>query len=193
MQILRAIQRDGDHPIKMIDDDDNNTEIDGSTGIGVLSHEPTVFKSENTFLDLCFDNFKLVGSCNGLVCLVLKSVVWLLNPYTREYRTVEFAKESVFYRYTAYGFGYEPITEDYKLVLFVTHEINVYSLKDVNSCFTISTLPFMINLPIGIPDMKDLEAFCNGALHCSNHQIIKTLEIDKSDTIKERKGVMLRT
>ncbi|KAF5181341.1 Nucleolar gtp-binding protein [Thalictrum thalictroides] len=170
MQILRAIQRDDDHPltlfalIKMIDDD-NNTEIDGSTGIGVLSHEPTVFKSENTFLDLCFDNFKLVGSCNGLVCLVLKSVVWLLNPYTREYKTVEFAKEFVFDRKTAYGFGYEPITEDYKLVLFVTHEINVYSLKDVNSCFKISTLPFMINLPIGIPDMKDLGEFCNGALH----------------------------
>ncbi|PIA58793.1 hypothetical protein AQUCO_00500612v1 [Aquilegia coerulea] len=154
------------------DDEEVNIEINNNdecnsfsgTTITVLSHEPTVFKSENVFFDLPFhdNDFKLVGSCNGIVCLVWKNVVCLLNPYTREYKTVEFAKEFIFDRHTAYGFGYDTATEDYKLVLLIFNEIFVYSLNDVNSCFTISTLHFFINLPIGYPDVKDLGAFCNG-------------------------------
>ncbi|KAF5182593.1 Isoflavone reductase-like protein [Thalictrum thalictroides] len=60
------------------------------------------------------------ANCFGVFFICNLSQMGPFIPYTREYKTVEFAKEFVFDRYTAYGFGYEPITEDYKLVLFVT-------------------------------------------------------------------------
>ncbi|KAF6149491.1 hypothetical protein GIB67_011392 [Kingdonia uniflora] len=90
---------------------------------------------------------ELVGSCNGVVCIVPNVfVVCLWNPSTREYKRIpdtEVECPDDFYIgddvTIAYGFGYDQVVEDYKVVRMVSltnensdeenySEVRVYSL-----------------------------------------------------------------
>ncbi|KAL6124528.1 hypothetical protein ACLB2K_077040 [Fragaria x ananassa] len=61
---------------------------------------------------------KIVGSCNGLVCLLGNSeliVVW--NPSTRHARLLTVPNEFRFGSIRFYGFGYDSTIDDYKVVV----------------------------------------------------------------------------
>lgn len=82
-------------------------------------------------------SISLVGSCNGLVCIVVDSEqIYIWNPSTRKSNKLN---DSGFIRrqhwYTIYGFGYDEINDDYNIVAILralNHakiETKVYSLK----------------------------------------------------------------
>ncbi|XP_017635989.1 F-box protein CPR1-like [Gossypium arboreum] len=89
---------------------------------------------------------KISGSCNGLLALIDdKDRIFLWNPSTRKSQVlpsteIDFSSTSISSTpSTYYGFGYEPISDDYKLVRMVqSHgnnneyfhsEAKVYSLR----------------------------------------------------------------
>ncbi|TYG55920.1 hypothetical protein ES288_D08G022000v1 [Gossypium darwinii] len=89
---------------------------------------------------------KILGSCNGLLALIDdKDRIFLWNPSTRKSQVlpsteIEFSSTSISSApSTYYGFGYEPISDDHKLVRMVqSHgnndeyfhsEAKVYSLR----------------------------------------------------------------
>ncbi|TYH56478.1 hypothetical protein ES332_D08G021900v1 [Gossypium tomentosum] len=84
---------------------------------------------------------QILGSCNGLLALVDdKDGIFLWNPSTRKSQVLPFNEIGFsFPSSTYYGFGYDPISDDYKLVRMVqSHgnndeyfhsEAKVYSLR----------------------------------------------------------------
>ncbi|KAG2332610.1 hypothetical protein Bca52824_003790 [Brassica carinata] len=83
---------------------------------------------------------QLAGSSNGLVCISpADDVVFLYNPTTRESNRVPDSAATVPCRYRekyqSYGFGFDHLTHDYKVVKLVSDKKNnllyacVYSLK----------------------------------------------------------------
>ncbi|KAF9602540.1 hypothetical protein IFM89_029839 [Coptis chinensis] len=122
-----------------------------------------------------------VASCNGLVCLLSEDRVCLLNPSTRECKIVNFGKNRCWHYGLTRGFGYDPITDNYKLVeisidrnfhdIFNT-ETRVYSLSNASSSTTFSN-SYRIKNP------EDAGIYLNGALHwigyvkgCENETVI---------------------
>ncbi|XP_049406429.1 F-box/kelch-repeat protein At3g23880-like [Solanum stenotomum] len=83
----------------------------------------------------------IVGSVNGLICLVNDDKELLLwNPSIRKYKKLPYPKTSLPLQgdpRRAYGFGYDEVHEDYKVVIFNEIETNMirefevkmYSLK----------------------------------------------------------------
>lgn len=81
---------------------------------------------------------RVIGSCDGLICLSVENSVILWNPSTRKWKKIP--KEPIFMNqdyHCTYGFGYDKINDDYKLVLAYSskiknigyNEFKVYSLK----------------------------------------------------------------
>ncbi|KAG4186000.1 hypothetical protein ERO13_A08G015400v2 [Gossypium hirsutum] len=69
---------------------------------------------------------KILGSCNGLLALIDDNGrIFLWNPSTRKSQVlpsseIEFSSPSIFFPRSTYcGFGYDPISDDYKLVRMV--------------------------------------------------------------------------
>ncbi|XP_073272719.1 F-box/kelch-repeat protein At3g23880-like isoform X1 [Primulina huaijiensis] len=79
------------------------------------------------------DEIRIVGSCNGLICVALDpSNVILWNPATRKYRELPVSGVTMFSR--SYGFGYDVFNDDYK-VSCIDHnpaadpaQVHIYSL-----------------------------------------------------------------
>uniref|UniRef100_A0A803LLA9 F-box domain-containing protein n=1 Tax=Chenopodium quinoa TaxID=63459 RepID=A0A803LLA9_CHEQI len=95
---------------------------------------------------LCDNEYtNIVGSCNGLICLCKDQNLALWNPYTGKHEKIhcpDFHFEHAFnhFRYFIHGFGYDPTSDDYKIVSMlhqhnrlkggtVHTEVQVYSLK----------------------------------------------------------------
>ncbi|KAJ9173202.1 hypothetical protein P3X46_016365 [Hevea brasiliensis] len=91
-------------------------------------------------------DIKLVDSCNGLVCFGdAVGTIALLNPLTRKHHILPFLpldfqlEGKSTWAAWAFGFGYDPISDDYKVVRlgqylslsdqFFDTETNVYNLK----------------------------------------------------------------
>ncbi|KAH7849844.1 hypothetical protein Vadar_023744 [Vaccinium darrowii] len=102
-----------------------------------LFHEPYVFAE----VDLDYPSetmtryIKIVGSCNGLVCIYFWDLVdtfYIWNPSTRETRALS-AFEEKHSRGISFGFGYDPSNDDYKVVRVDSVgdrlEVEVYSLR----------------------------------------------------------------
>ncbi|PRQ52357.1 putative F-box domain-containing protein [Rosa chinensis] len=123
-----------------------------------------------------------VGSCNGLVCLLLDFNFVLLNPCTRVFQSLP--SPTLFSRYRTamfYGFGYDSATDDCKIVVgsyrslarsghryhFLNGEgfketmIEVFALK-TGSWRTLERLDFVMLIGQG--------CVVNGALHWLKHQ-----------------------
>lgn len=95
----------------------------------------------------------IVGSCNGLVCLIRPSNFVIYNPTTREYIELpgsHFVDEAALFRAryeTFYGFGYDSQSDDYKIAVVVGDVVGVenckvaiFSLK--SSCWRMIEVPF---------------------------------------------------
>ncbi|XP_060180350.1 F-box/kelch-repeat protein At3g23880-like [Lycium barbarum] len=87
-----------------------------------------------------FGSAKFLGSCNGLICLTAMSFKLMLwNPCTGNYKEFQdsFVKSAVS-RYIRYGFGYDAINDDYKVVKIFSfpkdegkyeNMVKIYSLR----------------------------------------------------------------
>ncbi|KAF8015778.1 hypothetical protein BT93_H1344 [Corymbia citriodora subsp. variegata] len=76
----------------------------------------------------------LVGSCHGLVCLLVPGRFFLYNPTTRESRSFPCCDlvPQVPQNWLVYGFGYDPRSEDYKILQFGSaneRQEAIFSLK----------------------------------------------------------------
>ncbi|PIA59781.1 hypothetical protein AQUCO_00400583v1 [Aquilegia coerulea] len=114
----------------------------------------------------------LIGSCNGLVCLFQLGSFELLNPRTRECKIFEasYLREC---DGTGYGFGYDSIADEYKVVhmdyredlrppndykTWVDSQVNVYSVSDTKYRMT-------FDIPYKIVNGNYPAVYLNGALH----------------------------
>ncbi|KAF5207912.1 F-box protein cpr1 [Thalictrum thalictroides] len=118
---------------------------------------------------------RVLGSCNGLVCLSNGKVMCLLNPFTREYKMIK-VNEEISFRKSVFGLGYDGANDDYILVQLVHTDdcfdfydfgsdddmdsgVYVYSLKDTLLCSKIANIPYRrLYAP-------DLGVYLNGCLH----------------------------
>ncbi|KAK4424758.1 F-box/kelch-repeat protein, partial [Sesamum alatum] len=113
------------------------------------------------------------GSCNGLVCLALSvSTLILWNPTTRKHRVLpESVKDldlNFDYIEITFGFGYDELNDDYKVVEIsylerdtgvLETQVKVYSLRN-DSWKTLSNWP-------GGDTFGGCGKFLNGAIHWS--------------------------
>ncbi|XP_026420389.1 F-box protein CPR1-like [Papaver somniferum] len=79
---------------------------------------------------------RMLGTCNGLICMALNSSddVFIWNPTTGEYKKVQSPFPTALCHSNRYGFYYDSIVHDYKLVRIIDN--NDHFLVDV---FTISS------------------------------------------------------
>ncbi|XP_030471182.2 F-box protein CPR1-like [Syzygium oleosum] len=126
---------------------------------------------ETNYPLMCYsDQIKVLGSCNGLLCISNAAddvVIW--NPSTRRhkflpYSAVEVRRASVF-SVCVYGFGYDDRSDDYvllRLVQLVTEpiesEVSIYSLKD-NAWRRLRDMPYSLVYP------RKMGVFACGRLH----------------------------
>ncbi|KDP40077.1 hypothetical protein JCGZ_02075 [Jatropha curcas] len=106
------------------------------------------FSSKVTKLDDIW--VEIFGSCNGLVCIAPEEdTLFLFNPSTGESKRIpeQSLSRSAPYGYNSYGFGYDPTTDDYKVVLigavsaFNVYAFSVYSMR--TACWgRIKTFPY---------------------------------------------------
>ncbi|KAK8559719.1 hypothetical protein V6N13_016455 [Hibiscus sabdariffa] len=102
---------------------------------------------------------EILGSCHGLLALINGDddyEISLWNPSTRRsqmlpFTDIEFPPWSLGFQFIVHGFGYDPISDDYKLVRMVQFhgkdqdsvdsEVKVYSLR-TNSWRRVKDFPF---------------------------------------------------
>ncbi|XP_043693196.1 F-box protein CPR1-like [Telopea speciosissima] len=115
---------------------------------------------------------RIWGSCNGLLCIAddIDFPVFFWNPSTRRHHKIpntpiEISDCSHDFEFV-YGFGYDPITDDYKLVRialseydYFISEVQVYSLK-TNLWKRIADMPFSL-----IMGNENCGVLANSALH----------------------------
>ncbi|PIA59639.1 hypothetical protein AQUCO_00400497v1 [Aquilegia coerulea] len=121
--------------------------------------------------------FKLVGSCNGLVCLSdYKTVVVLCNPVTKEsievpFDLVEPLPAADYIRQFDLGFGHDPLTNTYKVI-----RIDItFSASDLGDCkvylYTLGSNNYKEWKKLPTPgrlskaNYEENVPFVNGALH----------------------------
>ncbi|XP_050372341.1 F-box/kelch-repeat protein At3g23880-like [Argentina anserina] len=112
-------------------------------------------------------DIKIVGSCNGLLCLVLDSQHMIIyNPSTRLVREVPNPEETVVGKDYFYGFGYDSRNDDCKIVRatsssregnFVT-QFDIFTLRTNAWRTKTKTLPFYFMSSV-------VGTLLNGALH----------------------------
>ncbi|KAL2547741.1 F-box protein [Forsythia ovata] len=80
----------------------------------------TVRKIDTPFAS-SMPEFSIIGSCNGLLCLVdslLSDTIYIYNPFTRDYKVLP--NSTVFEdQNVIFGFGFNPINKDYKVIKIV--------------------------------------------------------------------------
>ncbi|GLT78066.1 hypothetical protein SLA2020_496130 [Shorea laevis] len=122
------------------------------------------------------ENFlKLVGSSNGLLCLANKIFdyeSWFWNPSIQ--KAISLPKPNIHRSFNqSFGFGYDPMTDDYKLVRLVFPDTDYVGFESVPSLVEIYTLRTSIWRSITAPGPHYLirywssPVFVSGALHWS--------------------------
>ncbi|EXB41581.1 F-box protein [Morus notabilis] len=119
---------------------------------------------------------EVLGSCHGLLVLLnINDVVALWNPSTRRYRKIPISNiefpDGILpcFQFIVYGFGYDPVSNDYKLVRMVQFfgnvgedsfdsEVKVYSAKS-NTWKRIRDFPYYLRYKHGFGVLS------NNALH----------------------------
>ncbi|KAI3790275.1 hypothetical protein L2E82_03204 [Cichorium intybus] len=112
-------------------------------------------------------DFRIVGSCNGILCLYDRDeyTISLWNPSIRRKLTLPDCPRRCFTGQKI-GFGFDPITDDYKIVSISSPRQNggivessfVYSMKTRTWCAITSPTPWF-------SEVASYAVFFNGALH----------------------------
>lgn len=88
--------------------------LDANEGCVAVPHNIKTIKPDS--------NWRIVGSCDGLVCFLVSGIFLIYNPTTREYRELPSSGLEEEYEFlerqngSFYGFGYDPRSDDYKIV-----------------------------------------------------------------------------
>ncbi|KAL3726859.1 hypothetical protein ACJRO7_031716 [Eucalyptus globulus] len=99
---------------------------------------------------------RIVGSCDGLLCLIGPSNFVIYNPTTREYIELpgsDFVDQATLFsgarNNSFYGFGYDSQSDDYKIALVVgdvveveNGKVAIFSLKSCSWRMTMIEVPF---------------------------------------------------
>ncbi|KAL3726672.1 hypothetical protein ACJRO7_031560 [Eucalyptus globulus] len=91
--------------------------FDANEGCVAVPHKIKTIKSDGNYT-----NWRIVGSCDGLVCFLVSGIFLIYNPTTREYRELpssDFEEDCDLLdrnNESFYGLGYEPQSDDYKIV-----------------------------------------------------------------------------
>lgn len=141
-------------------------EAAGTTGANITTSVVEAEHEYSVTMRRPVKDMKIVGSCNGLVCLVVDSEdMMIYNPSTRQVHAAP-KLSTISGKDYFYGFGYDSRKEDYKIVratssskagVFAT-QLDIYSLKTNTWRARSETLPFyfLFNL---------VGTLLNGALH----------------------------
>ncbi|CAN1351312.1 F-box protein At4g22390 [Linum perenne] len=108
---------------------------------------------------------KLMGSCNGLLCYLhfnhTHNDLVVLNPSTGERHVVNsFISNEKVAEMVKYGFGYDELSKDYKVVMITLGVAEIYNLR--NRDFT-GTIHFPVRRTGGSEEKRGV--FVHGALH----------------------------
>ncbi|WMV48254.1 hypothetical protein MTR67_041639 [Solanum verrucosum] len=143
--------------------------------------------TEAKYLDYPTKSYGLEGSVNGLICLVNDDEeLFLWNPSIRKYKKLPDPKTSLPPQggpRRAYGFGYDEVHDDYKVVIFNEIETNMirefevkmYSLKS-DSWRCVDDCPRMAQFNVS-------GKFVHGKLHwvCDRYRDPNIISIDLAD------------
>ncbi|KAI4296005.1 hypothetical protein L6164_035995 [Bauhinia variegata] len=130
-------------------------------------------KSHN-FMGLEVTLLKFLGSCNGMLCICeTADIVALWNPSTRSSRLlpcspIEIQFNSVKSGHVCYGFGYDHIKDDYKVVRMIQQWYSDASFQCEFKVFRLSTSSWKTvdEVPDILQNLKQgYSAFASGALH----------------------------
>ncbi|GKD81517.1 F-box/kelch-repeat protein-like protein [Tanacetum coccineum] len=140
----------------------NRNSVGFSTQCFLLEKGYTGLKSDK-YLSYCFT---IVGSCNGIICLLNRGVqsITLWNPSIRRKLTVPAYPSSN--NRVSFGFGFDPISNDYKIVAMsyfsskVAQSSFIYSLKTNAWSNIVSPATKVYSVPFDSP-----ACFFNGTLH----------------------------
>lgn len=162
-----AVAVELDYPLK--DEPNKWAELMGCAKDGLLyckatdDAEPMVVKLDSPFTENSRNWVEIFGSCNGLVCIAPdEDTLYLFNPAIGDSKRIpnppaEFPV-GPYNGITVYGFGYDSINDDYKVVKLVAGEnVCLYSLR-TNSWSWIGISPYECN--VYEPGMH-----LNGAIH----------------------------
>lgn len=101
----------------------------------------------------------ILGSCNGLVCIAPdEDTLFLFNPSTRESKRIPDSPSGVVPNdLSVYGFGFDFVNDDYKVVKLGCGIVCVYSLR-TDSWRNVGSFPFYDNV-------YESGVLVNGAIH----------------------------
>ncbi|GJZ30694.1 F-box associated domain containing protein [Tanacetum coccineum] len=129
---------------------------------------------------------RVIGSCNGLLCILDAGTLIIYNPSTRIW--------SKFYRvpsaYMSCGFGYDESSDDYKVVVITRgNQVEIFSMKT-------RTWKKKGNFPHSVHRLHYSGEFANGALHWAGHNgesgSLNSWTIISLDLAKETYGEVLQ-
>ncbi|XP_026426154.1 F-box/kelch-repeat protein At3g23880-like [Papaver somniferum] len=117
---------------------------------------------------------RILGSCNGLICLGVTSdsdftKIYVWNPSTKEYKEIlgcDIPSSDKNWSYASYGFGFDKDNDDYKVVRipcdsdFESSVIQVYTMGS-DAWHEVQTIPYWLQLQGKTYSLP----FFNGALH----------------------------
>ncbi|XAR51563.1 hypothetical protein NMG60_11006224 [Bertholletia excelsa] len=138
---------------------------------------------------------QVFGPCNGVICLTNLYDIVLCNPAIREYRAVPLPPFSyprdLQSRTEGVGFGYDPITNDYKVIRiselfedeygysFDSFRVEIYNMS------TDSWRHVDVDIPIDVGHFPCFEIFFNGAFHFYGCDGVDSESILSFDITKE--------
>ncbi|OMO97466.1 hypothetical protein COLO4_14607 [Corchorus olitorius] len=156
--------------------------------------------------DGCFfmDGFDVYGSCNGLFLFYNNATWLLLNPFTRTFdEVIRCPAKTRCYGQSLFGFGYDSINNDYKLVRIIEeenhHYVKIWVFSFSSNTWRKQKVPFCHNKTFPSHNIFDNRSiyenrglFADGALHWLCEEIDKgtgtvtvTHEIVTLDVSKE--------
>lgn len=124
----------------------------------------------------------LVGSCNGLICLRNESNddILIVNPSTRKHHwfpgflplnfhsCVNLTWDGTWFRGSGYGFGYDRVSDDYKIVRIaqVHNTAKSWFLKsEMLICKVKTKIVRAVKIPFVVPTSHRMGVLANEALH----------------------------
>lgn len=128
---------------------------------------------DSVYLDLPvnFSSYitEMLGSCNGLVCVCDDNYIAFWNPSTRKHHALPVSPVQISgFKILVYGFGYDEINDDYKLLRIVQYvnendgsyksEVVIFSLR-MNEWRKIEDFPYHLCY------RREWGVFVSGALH----------------------------
>ncbi|KAJ4839521.1 hypothetical protein Tsubulata_019023, partial [Turnera subulata] len=130
-------------------------------------------ESDCPVVKLDFDYEELVkdvwGSCKGLVLVGTEvDTVFLFNPFTRESKRIPPNPARCPISVNAYGFGYDSVSDDYKMVMIDVGVVSMYSLREDS---------WRIVRDSQDNYFMDYGVFHNGAIHWANSEVVASFDL----------------